>query len=235
MAAGDHLYLYRNFNGMPFVHHGIDCGDGGVIHYQGKLKDSTVTKVSLEHFVGENIYVKEYGKSDPVEVVVQRAESRLGENGYNVFGNNCEHFAYWCKTGQSHSEQIRHVQVAATSLAGMGVGAIAARLMTQGMRLGAGTLGLGGMVSGFATDIVVEQVLADDEFLTDAEREIRQNARNAGQVATTIGSIAGGVTASLVGGSLGLAAAVATPALLGVGIAAGTYYFLQSGSLAAWT
>jgi uncharacterized membrane protein YdfJ with MMPL/SSD domain len=65
-------------------------------------------------------------------------------------------------------------------------------------------------------------------FLTDEERAIRQNARSAGQVATTIGSIAGGMTAGLVGGGLGLAAAVATPALLGVGIATGTYYLLQT-------
>lgn len=230
MAAGAHLYLYRSFNGMPYIHHGIDCGDGTVIHYQGKLKNSAVTRVSLDHFMGETLHVKEYGKSDASEVVIQRAESRLGESGYNVFGNNCEHFAYWCKTGLSYSEQIRNMQVAATGLASVGMGAIAARVAAEGMRLGSGMLGLGGLVSGFTTDIVMGEILSDSEFLTDEERAIRQNARSAGQIATTVGSIAGGMTAGLIGGGLGLAAAVATPALLGVGIATGTYYLLQTQS-----
>jgi hypothetical protein len=228
MAAGDHLYLYRNFNGVPFVHHGIDCGDGTAIHYQGKLKNSTVTRVPLSYFEGETIYVKEYGKTDDPEIVISRAESRLGENGYNVFGNNCEHFAYWCKTGQHHSEQIRHMQVAATGLAGASVGAVAARFMVRGLRLGAGAMGLGGLVSGLAIDFAMEQLLADDEFLPEEERALRQNARSAGQVGTMVGGLAGGLAAGMVGGGLGLTAAVAAPAILGVGIAAGTYFWLQS-------
>jgi hypothetical protein len=227
MAAGDHLFLYRNFNGLPFVHHGIDCGDSTVIHYQGKLRDSTVTRVALEHFVGETIYVKEYGKSDPPEIVIARAESRLGENGYNVFGNNCEHFAHWCKTGQPHSAQIRTVQVAATGLAGAGIGAVATKLVVRGLRLGSGALGFGGLVSGLAVDLAMEQILADDEFLPREERELRQNIRNAGQVGTLVGSVAGGVAAGLIGGAVGLTAAVATPAILGMGVAAGAYYLLQ--------
>jgi hypothetical protein len=227
MAAGDHLFLYRNFNGLPFVHHGIDCGDGSVIHYQGKLRDSTVTRVSLEHFVGETIYVKEYGKSDPPEIVIARAESRLGENGYNVFGNNCEHFAYWCKTGQPHSAQIRNVQVAATGLAGAGIGAMATKLVVKGLRLGSGALGVGGLVSGLAVDLAMEQILADNEYLPTDERALRQNVRNVSQIGTLVGSVAGGVVAGLMGGAMGLAAAVATPAILGVGVAAGTYYLLQ--------
>ncbi len=227
MAAGDHLYLYRSFNGVPFVHHGIDCGDGTVIHYQGKLRNSTVTRVFLEHFLGETIHVKEYGKSDPAEIVVARAESRLGENGYNMFGNNCEHFAHWCKTGQPHSAQIRNMQVAATGLAGASVGAMATRLMAKGLRLGAGAVGVGGLVSGLAIDLAMAQILADDEYLPTDERQLRQNVRNAGQVGTLVGSMAGGVAAGLMGGVLGLAASVATPAILGVGVAAGTYYLLQ--------
>jgi Lecithin retinol acyltransferase len=227
MAAGDHLFLYRSFNGLPFVHHGIDCGDGTVIHYQGKLRDSTVTRVYLEHFVGETIYVKEYGKSDPPEIVIARAESRLGENGYNVFGNNCEHFAHWCKTGQPHSAQIRNMQVAVTGLAGIGVGTVATRLMVKSFRLGSGALGIGGLMSGLAIDLAMEQLLADDEYLPEEERRLRKNVRSAGQVGTLVGGMAGGVAAGLMGGFVGLAASVATPAILGVGVAAGAYYLLQ--------
>lgn len=42
---------------------------------------------------------------DP-ETVISRAESKLGEREYSTFTNNCEHFALWCKTGVSSSEQI---------------------------------------------------------------------------------------------------------------------------------
>ena len=48
------------------------------------------------------IYGRRFGGME----VVSRAESRLGENGYNLFGNNCEHFAHWCKTGRHRSAQV---------------------------------------------------------------------------------------------------------------------------------
>lgn len=40
---------------------------------------------------------------------VNRAYSRLGETAYNLFTNNCEHFAIWCKTGITESYQINAV------------------------------------------------------------------------------------------------------------------------------
>lgn len=40
------------------------------------------------------------------DAVVARAESRLGEVGFDVWLNNCEHFATWCRTGISNSAQI---------------------------------------------------------------------------------------------------------------------------------
>ena len=40
------------------------------------------------------------------EETVARAKSRLGETSYSILTNNCEHFAFWCKTGVSESMQI---------------------------------------------------------------------------------------------------------------------------------
>ena len=37
---------------------------------------------------------------------VSRAKSKLGEGGYNLLLNNCEHFAVWCKTGIKDSSQV---------------------------------------------------------------------------------------------------------------------------------
>ena len=50
--------------------------------------------------------MRPYATSDDPELVVQRALSRLGEADYDLFENNCEHFAVWCKTGRSHSTQV---------------------------------------------------------------------------------------------------------------------------------
>ena len=40
---------------------------------------------------------------------VKRARSRIGEHGYNLLLNNCEHFAVWCKTGVEKSEQVEEI------------------------------------------------------------------------------------------------------------------------------
>jgi hypothetical protein len=36
----------------------------------------------------------------------ERARSHLGEGGYNMATSNCEHFAFWCRTGLSTSQQV---------------------------------------------------------------------------------------------------------------------------------
>ena len=40
---------------------------------------------------------------------VKRARSRIGEHGYNLLLNNCEHFAVWCKTGVEKSDQVEEI------------------------------------------------------------------------------------------------------------------------------
>ena len=111
MARGDQIYVYRELLKLQGVyqHHGIDCGDGTVIHY--RKPSETVERTSLATFArGNQIYVKQYpvGFCFILDVVVQRAESRLGERKYNMVFNNCEHFASWCKTGISDSKQVRN-------------------------------------------------------------------------------------------------------------------------------
>ena len=110
MAKGDQIYVWREFanlNGV-YEHHGIDCGDNTVIHY--RKPSEIIERTSLETFTrGKQIYVRYYpaGFCFIPDVVVARAESRLGENKYNLLFNNCEHFATWCKTGISDSKQVK--------------------------------------------------------------------------------------------------------------------------------
>jgi len=107
MAKGDHLYVSRG----TYFHHGIDCGDGTVIHYR---EGESITRSSKPFFaLGETIRIKPYVDSDSPEVVVERAESRLGERDYHLVFNNCEHFAAWCKTGKHRSQQVETVAAAA--------------------------------------------------------------------------------------------------------------------------
>ena len=124
MAKGDQLYVYREFLNLEGVyeHHGIDCGDGTVIHY--RKPSEIIERTSLETFSrGNSLYVKEYisGFYFIPEVVVQRAESRLGENKYNLLFNNCEHFATWCKVGLSESRQLQEFVPIITHLQSAGL------------------------------------------------------------------------------------------------------------------
>ena len=47
---------------------------------------------------------------------VKRARSRLGQGGYNLALNNCEHFAVWCRTGVSSSSQVNNILDLITSM-----------------------------------------------------------------------------------------------------------------------
>ncbi len=37
--------------------------------------------------------------------IIENARSRIGEGGYNIIYNNCEHFAYECIFGKKYSSQ----------------------------------------------------------------------------------------------------------------------------------
>ncbi|MBD2428042.1 lecithin retinol acyltransferase family protein [Phormidium sp. FACHB-1136] len=109
MARSDQIYVMRPLVGINGVyqHHGIDYGDGTVIHYRKMGNDAQVERTSLETFSwGQPIYPVYHAEVDADDVVIARAESRLGEGQYDLFFNNCEHFATWCKTGRRESAQL---------------------------------------------------------------------------------------------------------------------------------
>lgn len=93
-----------------YQHHGIACGDGTVIHFGRGIFDK-------ENAVVERVDLETFSKSKPIKVVdspitfraaqvVKRAISRLGEKSYDLWDNNCEHFARWCRSGEHQSPQI---------------------------------------------------------------------------------------------------------------------------------
>ena len=164
MARGDHLYYYMA--GGTYSHHGIDCGDGTVIHYEltpwekvtGKFKpqrEGSIARTTIDEFArGNDVWIRDYkgARVDGIETVMERAASRIGEDAYSVFGNNCEHFVAWCKTGESTSSQVdAHFDASKNVLFGAPIGAFllrAARRLPGKYRSVAtiGAIGLAGAV-----------------------------------------------------------------------------------------
>jgi len=110
MGKGDQIYTMQpliHWQGV-YEHHGIDCGDGTVIHL--RKRNQLITRSPFLEFTDrKQVYIKSYPISYIPDVVVNRAKSRLGEKvNYNLLFNNCEHFATWCKTGYAYSRQVRH-------------------------------------------------------------------------------------------------------------------------------
>ncbi|WP_317856346.1 lecithin retinol acyltransferase family protein [Chakrabartyella piscis] len=97
---GDHLLVSRT----GYTHHGIYIGGEEVIHY---LLDC-VTRSSLSEFAnGSKIRIlRDFDSpaSYAPDEIVSRAKSRLYEDSYSVFSNNCEHFARWCRCNEFDSE-----------------------------------------------------------------------------------------------------------------------------------
>jgi HRAS-like suppressor 3 len=104
---GAHLTTPR----WGYVHHGIYAGAGRVIHYAGfnqPFRSGKVEEVPLERFTrGRSMHVKTWAAPKfSGAAAVTRARARLGENRYDLWANNCEHFAQWCIFGTSRSEQV---------------------------------------------------------------------------------------------------------------------------------
>ena len=113
MARGDHIKVSRG----AYDHHGIDVGNGEVIHYSGEMnaekKNAVICSVSKAAFAagGKVDIVKHDDKCYSRDETVRRAKKHLGEGlgKYDFLGNNCEHFARWCKTGTKESRQVQRV------------------------------------------------------------------------------------------------------------------------------
>lgn len=117
---GDHIRV-RRMNGL-YAHHGIYVSDEEVIHFTGKDDDSIldwskpeVIQTDLAYFLkGGILEVKEYTDEEfadlySPEQIVTYARACLGDKGYNLIFNNCEHFANVCTLGRFRSHQVEKV------------------------------------------------------------------------------------------------------------------------------
>jgi len=240
MAAGDHIYVKRK----GYTHHGVEVADGYVIHFKGSPGSNKlaalIVRTKLEDF-GPSIKIRNrrYEERLTVGEAIARAESKLGESGYNLFSNNCEHFASWCVLGERVSRQVYTVAglggvstatLSATAGTGSAVGAIGSVAGVSGAGIMSGLATAGGVVGGGAVAglgvlgagpaalsvAAVNLALKDDPGLSDRERV----ARRAGRRASVAGAAAGGSAAiAAVGGlgTAGLSAAGITSGLATIG------------------
>ncbi|MCR5706375.1 MAG: lecithin retinol acyltransferase family protein [Acholeplasmatales bacterium] len=115
-SLGDQLKVNRGF----YDHHGIYVGDDKVIQFgstTGELdpKKAMVIETSLDDFLkGGELLVAEYNEEDlkkkrSPEEIVKYAKAHLGDKGYDVMNNNCEHFSNECAFGEHKSFQVDNI------------------------------------------------------------------------------------------------------------------------------
>lgn len=115
---GDQIRVNRGF----YSHHGIYASKNSVIHFappgQTDVLDPSAARIietSLEDFLKDGIlevrvYTEEEmkRKRKPKEII-DCARSHLGEGGYDLISNNCEHFSNLCVFGEKESNQVESV------------------------------------------------------------------------------------------------------------------------------
>lgn len=208
MAKGDHIKVNR----IAYFHHGIDIGDGTVVHFTGGPEnkiDAEIKRTSMEYFLnGGQLEIVEYSKAKSSDEVVQEALRHGGEVGYNLIANNCEHFARYCKTGDFKSEQVENAvaSTAGSTAAAVGmyasVGAIATAgsvvgVSGPGVMAGLAAIGPGGAVGGvlalavapaICSNLAIFKLLQDDDKLCAEERESRAVGKGAAIAGTAAGA-----------------------------------------------
>ncbi|MBV5346841.1 lecithin retinol acyltransferase family protein [bacterium] len=100
-----------------FWHYGVYIGKDDVVHFTSPhgdtSNDNRVMRTRMakflsdavefeilafpSHIIGKPIYTRANTR--------RRALSRIGKGNYSLFNNNCQHFAFWCKTGLAFSGQ----------------------------------------------------------------------------------------------------------------------------------
>lgn len=99
---------------FAYAHHGVYLGNGAVVHYAAFHKHwrpGPVEEISLTRIGGGHpVWVRPARPTGlQCTEIVQRARSRLRENRYRFFSNNCEHLSEWCVNGEHRSPQVERL------------------------------------------------------------------------------------------------------------------------------
>ena len=104
-----------------YYHHGIYESDDCVYQFASpegseiSPETAVVCTTTLKKFLnGGDLEVREYTEEElkelkPKDEIIRYAKEHLGEMGYNLINNNCEHFSNRCAFGKSESEQVNNI------------------------------------------------------------------------------------------------------------------------------
>ena len=107
---------------QSIYHHGIYIGNDEVIQFGlptdmiRPKEEVKVLKSSIEEFLqGGFLEVRVYdGKEKKIkndnQKIIEIALSKLGEGGYDIVHNNCEHFANFCVFNKKESQQVDNIR-----------------------------------------------------------------------------------------------------------------------------
>lgn len=105
-----------------YYHHGIYANDDLVYQFASpegseiSSETAVVGTTTLAKFLkGGELEVRVYTEEEKKrlkkpEDIIAYAEAHIGERGYNIISNNCEHFSNRCAFGVSESDQINELQ-----------------------------------------------------------------------------------------------------------------------------
>lgn len=109
LQRGDHIAFYR-LQGI-YWHHAIvkhvdeESGEIKTIEYNRTPSGKFQVMEKTHRFQEVTVYLMLHESFDR-DLVLSKAQSKIGEEQYNLFTNNCENFAMWCITGRSSCDQI---------------------------------------------------------------------------------------------------------------------------------
>lgn len=224
MARGDRLAVERRLAGsaVTYTHHGIDVGDGTVVHARPDDPDrlfggGRVVRSTLAEFAaGSPVRVVDDPPArHPPGEIVRRALGAIGRDGYCPVVDNCEHFTTWCATGERGSRQVDllvdRLSIAATRVAAAAATRSAGRVA---IRAGLGTtvrLSLGTLLP---AALVAEGAAIAAEWSAHQAGHSAERSRTAGEAAGMVTSAAVCAAAAVVAGP----AAALGGALAGAGL-----------------
>lgn len=116
-SFGDQIRVNRGL----YYHHGIYESDERVYHFtaldgiETSAETARVVCTPLKEFLkGGNVEVRKYTAEElkrkkSAEDIIDYAKAHLGEGGYNLISNNCEHFSNRCAFGVSNSHQVENI------------------------------------------------------------------------------------------------------------------------------
>ena len=107
---------------QSIYHHGIYIGNDEVVQFGLPIdmirpkEEVKVLKSSIEEFLqGGFLEVRVYDRKEKKikndnQKIIEIAKSKLGEDGYDIVHNNCEHFANFCVFNKKESQQVDNIR-----------------------------------------------------------------------------------------------------------------------------